>query len=259
MQTELCGVKLHYEIYGERTELPTLLMLHGWGCSIKHFEPVAKEMSRDRMAVVIDFPAHGESSRPPQPWGVPEFADVVCALIEELDIRKCDIIAHSFGGRVALWIASHNPELIGRMVLTGCAGIKKEQTEAQKKRSDEFKKKRSSLERLAKVPGFRSIADKLIKKLQTKYGSVDYNALDDEMKKTFVKIVSQDLRPCLKDIKASVLLVWGSNDADTPLWMGQIMEKEICDAGLVVFENDDHFAYLRQWPRFVQVTKAFLT
>lgn len=78
------------------------------------------------------------------------------------------------------------------------------------------------------------------------------------MRKTFVKVISQDLRSCLKNIKASTLLVFGENDQDTPLWQGQIMEKEIPDAGLVVFEGDDHFAYLRQWPRFTQVVKAFL-
>lgn len=36
------------------------------------------------------------------------------------------------------------------------------------------------------------------------------------------------------------------------------MEKEISDAGLVVFEGDDHFAYLRQWPRFLNITRTFL-
>ena len=95
--------------------------------------------------------------------------------------------------------------------------------------------------------------------MQKKYGSADYNALDDEMKKTFVKVISQDLRPLLPDIKASTLLVWGENDTATPLWMGKTMEKEIPDAGLVIFENDDHFAYLRQWPRFTAVIRAFLT
>ena len=95
--------------------------------------------------------------------------------------------------------------------------------------------------------------------MQMKYGSADYNALDDEMKKTFVKVISEDLRPLLPNIKASTLLIWGERDTATPLWMGQTMEKEIADAGLVVFENDDHFAYLKQWPRFVAVVKAFLT
>ncbi|MCQ2454207.1 MAG: alpha/beta hydrolase, partial [Clostridia bacterium] len=84
------------------------------------------------------------------------------------------------------------------------------------------------------------------------------NALDDEMKKTFVKVVNEDLSPLLPQIQASTLLVFGENDTDTPLWMGQRMEKEIPDAGLVVFENDDHFAYLRQWPRFCAIVQAFL-
>ena len=78
------------------------------------------------------------------------------------------------------------------------------------------------------------------------------------MRKTFVKVISEDLSPLLPQIKASTLLVWGENDQDTPLWMGKKMEKDIPDAGLVIFENDDHYAYLRQWPRFVRVLQAFL-
>ena len=39
----------------------------------------------------------------------------------------------------------------------------------------------------------------------------------------------------------------------------QKMEQDIPDAGLVIFEGGDHFAYLRQWLRFVTVVRAFLT
>ena len=78
------------------------------------------------------------------------------------------------------------------------------------------------------------------------------------MRASLVKVVNEDLSPLLPQIKASTLLVWGEKDDSTPLWMGQQMEKEIPDAGLVIFENDDHFAYLRQWPRFVTVVRAFL-
>lgn len=258
MQTELRGLKLHYEVYGEASHVPPLLLLHGWGCSVKHFSAISEQMSKERMVVAVDFPAHGESSKPAEPWGVPDFANLICDLIDELNIKGCDIIAHSFGGRVAIWIASQHPEYVGRMILTGCAGIKKEQTEEQKKKSRKYKKKKALIEKIGKIYGLKSLSEKILKKLQTKYSSADYNALDDEMKKTFVKVISQDLRPMLKEIKASVLLVWGENDTETPLWMGQIMENEIKDAGLVVFENDDHFAYLRQWPRFVAVAKAFL-
>ena len=188
-----------------------------------------------------------------------EFAECVRELMGQLGIAPCDIIAHSFGGRVALYMAATWPELVNRLVLTGGAGIKKPQTEEAKKRSEEYQKKKKSLMGLTKLPLVGGMAQKSLKALQEKYGSADYNALDDEMKKTFVKVISEDLSPLLPNIQASTLLIWGEKDTETPLWMGQKMEREIPDAGLVIFENDDHFAYLRQWPRFVAVVRAILT
>ena len=41
--------------------------------------------------------------------------------------------------------------------------------------------------------------------------------------------------------------------------MGEEMERTIPDAGLVVFENGTHFAYLEQYPRFITVVRQFLT
>ena len=250
------GVKVYYEQSGAGKNV---LLLHGWGCSTKHFAQIAQDLAKDCRVTVIDFPAHGESGRPPEPWGVKEFAACIQDLMEQLGIAPCDIIAHSFGGRVALWLAANEPQLVNRLVLTGCAGIKKPQTEEQKKRSEAYQKKKKPLQGLAKLPLVGGLAQKSLKALQEKYGSADYNALDDEMKKTFVKVISEDLSPLLPKIQASTLLIWGENDTETPLWMGQKMEQEIKDAGLVIFENDDHFAYLRQWPRFVAVVRAFLT
>ena len=250
------GVNIYYEQSGVGKDV---LLLHGWGCSAKHFAQIFQDLARDYRVTVIDFPAHGQSGRPPEPWGVPDFAACVKDLMEQLDIAPCDIIAHSFGGRVALWLAANEPHLVNRLVITGGAGIKKPQTEEAKKRSEEYKKKKEKLLGLTKLPLVGGMAQKSLKALQEKYGSADYNALDDEMKKTFVKVISEDLSPLLPKIQASTLLIWGENDTETPLWMGQKMEREIKDAGLVIFENDDHFAYLRQWPRFVAVVRAFLT
>lgn len=256
MQTEIRGVPIHYEQWGQGSK--NILLLHGWGCAIKHFEPIAKALESDYHVTAIDFPAHGESGQPPEPWGVDDFADCVKQLAEALNIAPCDIIAHSFGGRVALWLAANEPKLVNRMVLTGCAGLRKPQSEEAKKRGERYQKLKKLYLGLEKVKPLQSFAESSLKALQKKYGSADYNALDDEMKKTFVKVISEDLAPLLPRVQASTLLVWGENDQDTPLWMGQKMEKEIPDVGLVIFENDDHFAYLRQWPRFVTVVRAFL-
>ena len=250
------GAQVHVEQWGEQGT--PVLLLHGWGCAISHFEPIINDLKKDHRVTALDFPGHGQSGRPPEPWGVPEYAECVKAVMGQMHLEKCDLIAHSFGGRVALWLAANEPHMVNRMILTGCAGLRSEPTEEQKKRSAVFQKKKKLLQGLAKAPVVGFAAENLLEKLRKKYGSADYNALDAEMRKTFVKVISQDLRPLLPKIQASTLLVWGENDSATPLWMGQVMEKEIPDAGLVIFENDDHFAYLHEWPRFLAVARAFL-
>ena len=99
--------------------------------------------------------------------------------------------------------------------------------------------------------------DELERQAREKYGSRDYNALDDEMRKTFVKVISLDLTDALPDITVPTLLIWGDQDTETPLWMGRKMEELIPDAGLVVFEGGTHFAYLEQNARFNTITHHF--
>ena len=256
MVLEIMGTKVAAEQSGAGDR--QVLLLHGWGCTMRHFAPITQELAKEYRVTALDFPGHGQSGRPPEPWGVPEYAECVRQIIDKLGIAPCDIIAHSFGGRVALHLAADSPELVKRLVLTGCAGLKKPQTEEQKKKSQAYRRKKQLLESAKKLPLLGHFAENAEEALRKKYGSADYNALDAEMRKTFVKVVSEDLRPLLPKVKASALLIWGEKDDATPLWMGQTMEKEIPDAGLVIFENDDHFAYLHQWPRFVTVVKAFL-
>ena len=57
---------------------------------------------------------------------------------------------------------------------------------------------------------------------------------------------------------ASCLLIYGENDKDTPVYFGEIMEKEIKDAGLVVLKDAGHFSYLDQYPRYMSIVKSFL-
>ena len=115
------GVKLYYEKSGCGAPL---LLLHGWGGRADSFLPVTRDFSAARTVYAVDFPGHGNSPEPPAPWSVTEYMELIWAFIRRMDISGCDIIAHSFGGRVALLLAAEHPEAVRRMVLTGCAGIK---------------------------------------------------------------------------------------------------------------------------------------
>lgn len=77
------------------------------------------------------------------------------------------------------------------------------------------------------------------------------------MRETFVKVVNQDLLPHAARVQAPTLLFWGDQDEDTPLWMGQTLEKTMPDAGLIVLEGAGHYSYLERLGEFVRVVDHF--
>lgn len=256
MDIQAKGTTVHCETVGQGKQ--KILLLHGWGCDISLMMPVAKLLSDAATCTIIDFPGHGKSGRPPEPWGVPEYAECLKAVMEQLDLKGCSVIAHSFGGRVAAWLAAHESDIFDKIVFTGAAGLRKESTGKASGKTKRYKQLKKMVSVLGKIPFLKGFADGMQEKLIQKYGSPDYRALDPEMRKTFVKVINQDLAECYPEIRSSTLLVWGQNDTETPLWMGQKMEKLIPDAGLVVLDGD-HFAYLKHLQQFSVIVKKFLT
>ena len=256
MTEKLNGTTISYEIQGEGNR--KVLLLHGWGCDRSLMQPVADALKNDHQVLLPDFPGHGESGRPPEPWGVLEYAACLKELINRTGFAPCSVIAHSFGCRVAAWLAATEPDLFDRMIFTGAAGIRPKPTEESARRSAEFQKLKGWSNRVKKLPGMKKTAEHWEEKLRQKYGSRDYNALDEEMRKTFVKVISQDLSELYPKFRQSTLLIWGDADTETPLWMAKEMEKMIPDAGLVILEGGTHFAYLEQLPRFTLIAQHFL-
>ena len=127
----------------------------------------------------------------------------------------------------------------------------------QKKRQTQYKRMNSLLEKFRKLPLLGRLAEMLQTKLRNKYGSADYIKLNENMRKTFVKVINYDQAHLLEKIQASTLLIWGSADTETPLWMGQQMEKNIPDAALITFDGRGHFAFAEEYPRFAIIAKQF--
>ena len=78
------------------------------------------------------------------------------------------------------------------------------------------------------------------------------------MRQTMVKVINDNLFNLLGLIKAPTLLIWGENDEETPLYMGQIMEKEIPDSGLVILKGAGHYSYVDNYDQFRAVINVFL-
>lgn len=257
MDFTLNGATLYYEIHGEGEPL---LLLHGWMGQINSWAPLIRDLKSSRKLIAVDFPGQGgKSPEPPEPWSVTEHMELIAALLHHLGIEQTDIVAHSFGGRVTLLLAATYPSLAGKLVITGGAGLIPKKTVKKRVRSFAYKAMRGLIDSGL----FRNLlgnerVEKLRDKLRDRFGSSDYKALAPSMRGTFNRVVTQDLRFCLEKIQSPTLLIWGARDDQTPLWMGQVMEKEIKDAGLIVYEDAGHFAYLDRYPDFLAVVKNFL-
>lgn len=256
MNMQLYGVNMHFERYGNGPK--RVVLLHGWGCSGDMMKRVGESLAPDMTVLAVDFPAHGESTQPPEPWGVPEFAACLKDLLVKLDFLPCSVIAHSFGGRIAIELASADAEMFDRIILTGAAGIRPRQSAGDSKRSTAYRRLKAMVNAARKLRIFGGLPDKWQEALIQRYGSKDYAALSPEMRKTFVKVVNYDQSDKLHLIGNSTLLVWGDKDTETPLWMGQQMEREIPDSALIVLEGGTHFAYLEHAARFNAIAHSFL-
>lgn len=241
---------LHYDETGNPDGRPVILM-HGWGCDHTTVRSIAAILENGMHVYNIDLPGHGKSPEPSFVWDVDEYAECIKSFIDKLAINDPVMIGHSFGGRIAIMLASENPWT--KMMLVDAAGIKPRRPLKFYLKKYSFKTVRHLLPLICPPKQ----ADKIIGAMRNKFGSADYRQASPTMRAIMSKAVNHDLTHLLPSIKASTLLVWGENDTATPLRDARIMEKKIPDAGLVVFKNVGHYSFLDNAGGFRAVTKEF--
>ena len=245
---EVDGIKLRYKLAGSGAPI---LLLHGWGGSIESMGLLFDDLARDHTVVAFDFPGHGESSLPPQAWGVAEYAESVRGVMDALQVHRPHIIAHSHGGRVTIKLATVHPDRVGKLVLVDSAGVRPPRSWRYYVRVLLAKGGKA----LAKYCG--RIGAMARERIYCAIASTDY-ANAGPLRDTFVKLVNDDLTPLLSQVASPTLLIWGADDTETPLSSAKVMERLIPQARLVVLQNAGHFSYLDQYGKFRLIVRQFL-
>ena len=189
-----------------------------------------------------DFKGFGNNKEMEKPYSLSDYCEDIKAYIKEKGLVKPHVIAHSFGGRVAVKLASENPELFDKIVLTGSAGLKP-------KRSVKYHLKRFAF----KVARFFISKEKL-----TRFYSKDYLSLSPIMRESFVKIVNEHLDDRLKLISNPTLIIFGNKDKETPLYMAKKLNKNIKNSKLVIIKQAGHFAFIDCPEKFNWEVEEFL-
>lgn len=220
-----------------------LLLLHGWGGSTQSLMMFENELLFERSVINVDFPPFGKSGKLLSEWTVDDYANCVKLILQKESVSTCDIICHSFGGRVALILASENR--VGKLVLISSAGIRVNRFKTFL--SVKWYKMKKLLVKL-KLISKRHIENK---------GSDDFINASDSMKKTFINIINYDSRHLLKHINCQTLLLWGRQDDATPLKIAKVLRRKIKNSELILFDGG-HFVYIEQVSKFITIIKYFL-
>jgi pimeloyl-ACP methyl ester carboxylesterase len=250
-QITIKGIQIGQVIIGEGKQV---LLLHGWDANIGLMWPLAERLSPLGYRVYIpELPGFGGSETPPEAWSVFDYAKFMLLYMAHHDLDRVYLIGHSFGGRLGLILGADHPDRIVKMALANSAGVRPRTAFHRRARLTAYKFIRDSLNRL----GMRTFADQLRHGYNRRYGSVDFQNADGVMRETFVRVVNEDLLPYAARVTVPTLLFWGDQDKDTPLWQGELLEKTIPDAGLIVHKGAGHYSYLDRLADTVRVMDYF--
>ena len=126
-----------------------------------------------------DFPGFGEGGELTQPYSVGDYADWLLNWLREVGVEYPHVIAHSFGGRVAVKCLSRG-NVFDRAVLCGCAGIVPKRT----------------LQYRVRVKTYQIMKRIAPKYAQKHFGSEEYRTLSPVMRE-------RERAPCLVSRSAS--------------------------------------------------------
>lgn len=219
-----------------------MIFLHGYLADKRSFAYQYPYFEKDFKVYSLDFKGFGENVGMEYPYSLDDYVRDFIAFIKENEIVKPNVVAHSFGGRVALKTAYLYPELLDKLVLTGCAGLKPKKT---------FKKTIKSL-------GYKIVKPFLSKKARLKFYSEDYRKLSPVMRESFVKIVNEHLDYTLDGIKNECFIVFGKNDSETPTYMADKLADKIHKSHKLIIDRAGHFCFVDNPYKFNTEVREFL-
>jgi pimeloyl-ACP methyl ester carboxylesterase len=113
--SEVNGLKMYYEIYGEGKPL---VLIHGGGSTIQTtYGNIIPLLSGHRQIIAMELQAHGRTGDRSTDLSFQQDADDVAVLLHNLKISKADFLGYSNGGHTLIEIALRHPAIIDKLIL----------------------------------------------------------------------------------------------------------------------------------------------
>jgi pimeloyl-ACP methyl ester carboxylesterase len=113
---DLDGFRMAYREWGAPDSTDAIVLVHGITSSSLSWVRVAPALAEGRRVVAMDLKGHGDSERPPSGYRLADQAREVGGLCEALGLTQPIVIGHSWGGAIALILATSSGR-VRRLVL----------------------------------------------------------------------------------------------------------------------------------------------
>jgi pimeloyl-ACP methyl ester carboxylesterase len=251
------GLRIAYQRTGTG---PPLVLLHGFICDSRAWQPQIDDLSHDFDVIAWDCPGCGQSEDPPEDFTMAQFAECLAGLLDRVGVDSVHFLGLSWGGTCILEFYRLHPKRVRSIVLAdsyaGWTGsLDAEAAAARLERC----LNESRLPAEAWIPQWvpDAFSAEAPQSLLDKYAAI-MNDFHPVGFRAMSRAVTPDFSDTLPAIRVPTLLVWGDDDKRSPLSAAQRMHDAIPGSQLLVIPNAGHLSNFEQPLAFNTAVRAFL-
>jgi 2-succinyl-6-hydroxy-2,4-cyclohexadiene-1-carboxylate synthase len=246
-----------------------LLLLHGFTGSSQDWEPILPLLTAASPAITVDLLGHGRAAAPNDPthYRMETAAADLATLINEISTPPVDLIGYSMGGRLALYLAVHYPQLIRRLIVESASPGLASAAERQARRQQdkaladwlEENGVTAFVDRWEKLPLWASQAQlEPEKQAWLRHQRLQNNPVGlANSLRGMGSGVQPNLWPHLTQLDRPALLIVGERDQKF-VAINQAMAAQMPQAKLAVVANAGHTVHLERPLAYVHLCNTFL-
>ncbi len=233
------GFRIRFMEAGEGTPL---VHLHGAGGM--RLTRAHDLLSRRYRVIVFEMPGFGQSAENTRTQTLRDLAATMASAVGGLGIERFNLMATSFGGRVALWLALQQPERVQALVLEAPAVVRPAGHRPPSGTPEEIARLIfAHPERLGPLPATDAAVQAKQRALVSRLRGPDRD---------------RDLERCMHDLATPTLVLFGTLDRVMPPDMGRCYKALLPNCHLVFVYDAGHEISTDRPEAFAEVTEDFL-
>ncbi|OGO52939.1 MAG: hypothetical protein A2148_06765 [Chloroflexi bacterium RBG_16_68_14] len=239
---------------------PALVLLHGILQDSRAWRPQLADLSDEFTVIAWDAPGAGESSDPPDTFGLAEYADCLSEFVDALDLGQPHVLGLSWGGVLAQEFYRRHPEQVRSLILADTyAGWKGSLGEAAAGERLETCLRQSTMQPSQFVPEWIPglLTQAAPPKLADEVASMMSEFHPAGFRVMAHAIANADECDLLPQIRVPTLVLWGEADLRSPMSVAEQFRDAIPGARLAMIPGAGHLSNVEQATRFNAEVRDF--